>query len=60
LLIFDLEPPGNAVAMRPSGTEPKLKCYLFAYRPPEESGDLKQAEAESERQLREMEEALPK
>ncbi|MGD9719859.1 MAG: phospho-sugar mutase [Pirellulales bacterium] len=33
LLFFDLESPGNAAAVRPSGTEPKLKCYLFARRP---------------------------
>ncbi|MCE9630841.1 MAG: phospho-sugar mutase [Planctomycetia bacterium] len=27
-------PLGNAVAARPSGTEPKIKFYLFAYAPP--------------------------
>ncbi|HTQ40834.1 MAG TPA: phospho-sugar mutase [Pirellulales bacterium] len=40
LLIFDLDPPGNRAAVRPSGTEPKLKFYLFAYEPPEKSADL--------------------
>jgi phosphomannomutase len=34
LLIFDLDPVGNRAAVRPSGTEPKLKFYLFAYEPP--------------------------
>jgi phosphomannomutase len=34
LVIFDLESPGNYVAIRPSGTEPKLKFYLFGYEPP--------------------------
>jgi phosphomannomutase len=34
LLIFDLAPTGNRAAIRPSGTEPKLKFYLFAYEPP--------------------------
>lgn len=33
LLFFELEPAPNAVAVRPSGTEPKLKFYLFAHRP---------------------------
>ncbi|HEY2759285.1 MAG TPA: phospho-sugar mutase [Pirellulales bacterium] len=40
LLIFDLDPAGNRAAIRPSGTEPKLKFYLFAYDPPEQSADL--------------------
>ena len=40
LSIFDLESIGNRAAVRPSGTEPKLKFYLFAYDPPELSKDL--------------------
>jgi phosphoglucomutase/phosphomannomutase len=40
LLIFNLDPAGNRAAVRPSGTEPKLKFYLFAYDPPEQSADL--------------------
>jgi phosphomannomutase len=55
LIIFDLEPSGNSAAVRPSGTEPKLKFYLFAYRPPEQTADLERAKANAERQLREME-----
>lgn len=30
LLIFHLEEPGTRFAVRPSGTEPKMKFYLFA------------------------------
>jgi phosphoglucomutase/phosphomannomutase len=37
LLIFDLSPPGNGAAIRASGTEPKIKFYLFASEPPNSS-----------------------
>lgn len=40
LLIFELDPNGNRAAVRPSGTEPKLKFYLFVYEPPGQSTDL--------------------
>lgn len=35
MVIFDLAAEGNYVAVRPSGTEPKVKFYLFACEPPE-------------------------
>ncbi len=31
MVILDLEAEGNYLAIRPSGTEPKVKIYLFAY-----------------------------
>jgi phosphoglucomutase/phosphomannomutase len=34
------EPLSNAVAARPSGTEPKIKFYLFAVAPPCEAAEL--------------------
>jgi phosphoglucomutase len=34
MLMFELE-DGTRIAVRPSGTEPKIKYYLFARRPPE-------------------------
>ncbi len=37
MVIFDFEQAGNYVAVRPSGTEPKVKFYLFAYDSPEAS-----------------------
>jgi len=45
MLIFDLETPGYYVAVRPSGTEPKVKFYMFAFNPPEESQDLEATRA---------------
>jgi phosphoglucomutase/phosphomannomutase len=33
MMVFDLDEPGNRVAVRPSGTEPKAKFYLFAHAP---------------------------
>jgi phosphomannomutase len=36
LVMLDLE-GGNSVAVRPSGTEPKVKFYMFAYDPPHTS-----------------------
>jgi phosphoglucomutase/phosphomannomutase len=49
MLILDLglpgsqQPSGNAIAVRPSGTEPKVKFYLFGFEPVR--GDLTQAKA---------------
>jgi len=40
LVILDLEAAGNYVAVRPSGTEPKVKFYMFAYDPPAALADL--------------------
>jgi phosphoglucomutase/phosphomannomutase len=40
LLIFDLLPAGNRAAVRPSGTEPKLKFYLFAAERPVPASEL--------------------
>ncbi len=40
LVILDLATEGNYVAVRPSGTEPKVKYYMFAYDSPAASSDL--------------------
>jgi phosphoglucomutase len=42
MLIFELQ-DGTRIAVRPSGTEPKIKYYLFAQRRPE-SGKFNSAE----------------
>ena len=40
LIILDLAEDGNYVAVRPSGTEPKIKLYVFTRLSVEESQDL--------------------
>ena len=44
LIILDLDEEGNYVAARPSGTEPKIKLYVFTRLSPADSGDLAAAE----------------
>lgn len=51
LVILDLTECGNYVAARPSGTEPKIKFYLFAYTPAEQLHDLEETKADLEKQL---------
>ena len=45
LIILDLAEEGNYVAVRPSGTEPKIKLYVFTRLSPEASSDLAHAES---------------
>ncbi len=40
LVILDFESEGNYAAVRPSGTEPKVKFYMFAYDPPMANAEL--------------------
>jgi phosphoglucomutase len=40
MVALDFDEEGNYFAIRPSGTEPKVKFYMFAYKTPEESNDL--------------------
>jgi phosphoglucomutase/phosphomannomutase len=40
MIILDLHADGNYVAVRPSGTEPKIKFYMFTYHPPEDGAEL--------------------
>ncbi|MBL8829298.1 MAG: phospho-sugar mutase [Planctomycetaceae bacterium] len=46
MVILDLAAEGNYVAVRPSGTEPKVKFYLFGYEPAEQLHDLEATKAE--------------
>jgi len=58
LVVFDLETEGNYVAVRPSGTEAKVKFYMFAYCPPEQSADLPTAKQATAGRLAGMEQDL--
>jgi phosphoglucomutase/phosphomannomutase len=60
LVFFDLAIEGNYVACRPSGTEPKIKFYLFSYIPPEQLANLESAKVELEARLDRMEVDLRK
>jgi phosphoglucomutase/phosphomannomutase len=55
LVILDLELEGNAIAIRPSGTEPKIKLYLFTYEAPEQLANLDDAKARLQERLVRME-----
>ncbi len=58
MVILDLNVEGNYVAIRPSGTEPKIKLYLFAYEPPELIGDLEETKTQIAERLDKMQSEL--
>ncbi|MCD0461269.1 phospho-sugar mutase [Roseiconus lacunae] len=55
LIIMDLDEEGNYVAARPSGTEPKIKLYVFTRLPVGDSQDLDAAEAKLGERLKALE-----
>jgi phosphomannomutase len=59
MVILDLA-GGNYLAARPSGTEPKVKFYLFAYDTPENSADLEAVKKLQAERLKKMGEDLRK
>jgi phosphoglucomutase len=58
MVILDLNVEGNYVAIRPSGTEPKIKLYLFAYEPPELIADLEDTKTQITERLDKMQSEL--
>jgi phosphoglucomutase/phosphomannomutase len=60
LVFLDLAKDGNYVACRPSGTEPKIKFYMFSYTPPELLSNLDAAKAELGERLSRMDADLRK
>lgn len=55
LVMLDLAEPGNYVAVRPSGTEPKIKLYVFTKLDAESSRDLDAARQTLDRRLEQLE-----
>jgi phosphomannomutase len=60
LVFLDLATPGNYVACRPSGTEPKIKFYMFGYIPAEQLANLDAAKSQLNERLKRMEADLRK
>ena len=58
MVIFDLAAQGNYVAVRPSGTEPKVKFYMFAFDPPAADSDLAGIKAAQAERLKAVEKDL--
>ncbi|MCR4414477.1 MAG: phospho-sugar mutase, partial [Thermoguttaceae bacterium] len=58
LVMLDLAAEGNYVAVRPSGTEPQIKFYMFAYEPPARIADLDATRAALAERLAAMERDL--
>ncbi len=58
MVMLDLALEGNYFAVRPSGTEPKVKFYMFTYCPPAESQDLAAAKAKLAERLAALEQDI--
>jgi len=58
LIFLDFEQSGNYVAVRPSGTEPKVKFYMFAYTAAEQLADLQRTKESTAAQLDQLEQSL--
>jgi phosphoglucomutase/phosphomannomutase len=58
MVMLDLAAEGNYFAVRPSGTEPKVKFYMFTYCPPAESQDLAAAKAKLAERLAALEQDI--
>jgi phosphoglucomutase/phosphomannomutase len=58
MVMIDLASKGNYVAVRPSGTEPKVKFYMFSYEPAEQIANLEDTKAECGERLKQMERDL--
>ncbi|MGI8982085.1 MAG: phospho-sugar mutase [Pirellulaceae bacterium] len=55
MVILDLAETGNYIAVRPSGTEPKVKFYMFTYVPAEQLANLEQTKQSMKQRLAKLE-----
>ena len=58
LVIIDLELEGNYIAVRPSGTEPKVKYYMFTYVPADEILSLNATKLEMQERIEQLQSDL--
>ena len=58
MVIIELAESGNYVAIRPSGTEPKVKFYMFTFVPAEQLADLELTKQEMRTRLQTLESDL--
>lgn len=54
MVMIDLSAPGTYVAIRPSGTEPKVKYYMFTFEPAEMLANLDDTRAEHAQRLNDI------
>jgi phosphoglucomutase/phosphomannomutase len=60
LVMLDFAAEGNYVAARPSGTEPKVKFYMFSYTPAEQLASLQRSKEETAERMSAWERDLRK
>jgi phosphoglucomutase/phosphomannomutase len=58
MVVLDLGEEGNYVAVRPSGTEPKVKFYMFTFVPAEHLHDLEGTKREMAQRLQKLDSDL--
>jgi phosphoglucomutase/phosphomannomutase len=54
MVMLDLDAPGTYVAVRPSGTEPKVKYYMFTYEPAEQLANLDDTKSQCAARLEQL------
>jgi phosphoglucomutase/phosphomannomutase len=54
MVMLDLSAEGTYVAVRPSGTEPKVKYYMFTYEPAEQLANLDDTKAQHAARLEQL------